>query len=558
MGKRSISVVAVLLAALTARSPITRRIIRNAFMSDMPEPLAPVYPNCTDSELIGAVTMVITVKDTCGQADYILEKIAKMYPANIPVIYAYPNIRGCRDVPVQEIGDRLFKDFTLLVTGRKDPPIAGFLKAQKMLKTKYAVLMHNDAYPLESQFACELYRALEAHPEYPIAAPQIFEAGDTRIIVPHGHHENLHVRPLPGGKGELGRSHRIDYDLSMDLATARKPADFKEGPQRDFLEDHAFFGRADAYHELLDEGGSFTMEYMDMILNMRARDTSAWYVPTARCVFDVALDKLVWQDLPYFVYKRSEQIGHQVRGYLTNKWGVEFPNTGIWNYVRYVYLANIVMEGEANLPTKWEDQATVFYSWFESLGFNRYDGQYLPDFVEEPVAGAVNVSRTTEHTLSTEVPAHRVPPKSARTVLPEQASKSMFLPDISFKDPYKSIHIKMRECDAANAASYADCGMVVQDGDACKCWTYVTPYNLKYRFGVDKLMDLVKLPSRAFMFAQMKYFSSTVDDSLVDFSCNGSQQDCSLVASFPKTAKILKWSWFGEYAWQDYRKDAEL
>ena len=37
-------------------------------------------------------------------------------------------------------------------------------------------------------------------------------------------------------------------------------------------------------------------------------------------------------------------------------------------------------------------------------------------------------------------------------------------------------------------------------------------------------------------------------------SCTGSQSDCRLDVQFSKTAKLLKWSWFGEYAWADYRK----
>ena len=32
------------------------------------------------------------------------------------------------------------------------------------------------AYPMERDFACELFRALEANPHFPIAAPQIYEA----------------------------------------------------------------------------------------------------------------------------------------------------------------------------------------------------------------------------------------------------------------------------------------------------------------------------------------------------------------------------------------------
>ena len=37
---------------------------------------------------------------------------------------------------------------------------------------------------------------------------------------------------------------------------------------------------------------------MDMILNMRSRNTSAWYVPTARCIFDVDTAKVRWEARP--------------------------------------------------------------------------------------------------------------------------------------------------------------------------------------------------------------------------------------------------------------------
>ena len=41
----------------------------------------------------------------------------------------------------------------------------------------------------------------------PIAAPTIYEKGESNIYVPHGHHENLHVRPTKGKYNYL-----IDYD----------------------------------------------------------------------------------------------------------------------------------------------------------------------------------------------------------------------------------------------------------------------------------------------------------------------------------------------------------
>mmetsp|Transcript_28725 Transcript_28725/g.89331 ORF Transcript_28725/g.89331 Transcript_28725/m.89331 type:complete len:605 (+) Transcript_28725:55-1869(+) len=534
------SLVLAFVVGRVAFSPCMRRLFRNTALPGIPDPVAPVYASCSDAELVGAVSLVVTVKDTCAQAEELLGHLSQMFPADMHVYYAYPAIRGCRHVAAGDAGRKLFSNFTEVAVGINDAPIAGFLKVQPMLKTKYAVLMHNDAYPMERDFACEMYRALEAHPHYPIAAPQIYESASDKVIVPHGHHQNLHVRPSKSGDG-----FRIDYDLSMKLLTQRKPEDFAEGPQVDFLEDHAFFARSDRYHELLDPAGSFTLEYMDMILNMRARNTSAWYVPSARCIFDVDTAKITWEDLPYLVYKRSEQIGHQVRTYLTNKWGVEFVNTGIWNYVRYVMLAEVVLE-KASLPTDWKDQAAVFYSWFESVGFNRYNGMYLPDFIEDPAAGLVNVSRTMKQMLPTAVPEHRVPPRSAMNILPKQQRKKAGAIDISFKEPHLPIGVRASACDAADPSSYALCGMAVQDGGSCTCYNYVVPFNLKTTLYLDKLMAWMKLPSRAFMYGQMKYWSVPIDKNRVSMFCEPTQEDCTFRVRFSEDAQVLQWSWFGK------------
>jgi len=529
---------AALLVARVVYSPCVRRLFRNTALPGIPDPVAPRYAQCSDADLIEAVSLVVTVKDTCAQAEELLTHLSGLFPRGMHVYYAYPAIRGCRHVDLA-VGRRLFPNYTEVSVGRGDAPISGSLKVQPLLQTKYAVLMHNDAYPMERDFACELFRALEANPQYPIAAPQIYETAGAKVIVPHGHHQNLHVRPSAAGPGL-----RIDYDLSLNLLTQREPADFQEGPQVDFLEDHGFMARSDIYHELLDPSGSFTLEYMDMILNMRARNTSAWYVPTARCIFEVDTEKITWEDLPYLVYKRSEQIGHQVRTYLSKKWGVEFVNTGIWNYVRYVMLADVVLEGPS-LPQDWHDQAAVFFSWFESVGFNRYDGQYLPDFIEDASSGVVNISRTMQQTLPTDVPEHRVPPKPADAILPKQARKKIGAIDISFKEPHLPIGVRKSACSLSEPSSYDACGMVVQDGDECTCWNYVVPFNLRTTLYLDKLMAWMKLPARAFMYGQMKYWSVPIDRQAVDVFCGRTQEECGCQAQFSSTARVLRWSWFG-------------
>jgi hypothetical protein len=501
-----------------------------------------VYPACTDAEIVEGLSFVVSVKDTCAQAEELLGHLASLMPKDVHVLYGHPDIRGCRHVDAHAILAKHFTHYTVVTTEKDAAPIEAFLKVQPLLKTRYAALMHNDAYPMERDFACESIRALDAHPHYPIVAPQIYERAADGVIVPHGHHQNLHSRAKPNGEG-----HIIDYDLSMDLLTQRLPEDFQEGPQVDFLEDHAFIARTDTYHKFLDPAGSFTMEYMDMILNMRSHNTSAWYVPTARCYFEVDTNKLTWEDIPYFSYKRSEQIGHQVRTYLTNKWGVAFPNTGIWNYVRYVFLPFITLEGDT-LPREWADQAAIFYSWFESLGFNRYNGQMLPEFIDEPNGNPVTISRETKLELPTNVLPHRVPPQNALEVLPSQLAKTGGSPSIAFDDPHIPIGLRIRSCNASDPSSYALCGLAVQDGDSCKCWTYVEGFNVRTTFWIDNLMSLLKFPPRAFTFMQMKHWSKPLDQSNTDYICEAYQEDCKIEVHFSSSAKILQWSWFGKQA----------
>jgi hypothetical protein len=210
-----------------------------------------------------------------------------------------------------------------------------------------------------------------------------------------------------------------------------------------------------------------------------------------------------------------------------------------------VMLANVVMEKES-LPTEWADQAAIFYSWFESVGFNRYNGERLPQFIEDPNGEPVTITRTMKQELPVDVPPHRVPPQSAMDVLPKQKAKKAGAIDISFKDPHLPIGMRTKKCDANDPESYKLCGMAVADGDDCNCWNYVVPFNLETTLNLDKLMAMMKLPSRAFMYAQMKYWNVPIDRETVQFYCEPTQEDCSTTAHFSKNARVLQWSWFGK------------
>ena len=82
------------------------------------------------------------------------------------------------------------------------------------------------------------------------------------------------------------------------------------------MEDHAYLGKTSTYHYMRRKA-SHTMEYIDNILQMRSNGTAAWFVPTSRFVFDVGQSNLQWQDIPYFTYKRSKNVGIRVVNYLT-------------------------------------------------------------------------------------------------------------------------------------------------------------------------------------------------------------------------------------------------
>ena len=71
--------------------------------------------------------------------------------------------------------------------------------------------------------------------------------------------------------------------------------------------------------------------------------------------------------------------------------------------------------------------------------------------------------------------------------------------------------------------------------------------------GVEKIGDITKLPTRALMFAQMKYLSNadptkgaTIKCSKVMLNGDGAEEPCSFLASFSATSKIVQWSWFGD------------
>ena len=187
---------------------------------------------------------------------------------------------------------------------------------------------------------------------------------------------------------------RHDHSIARALNRGR---DFPEGDQTDFLEDHGFVVRTSAISDLVDPRAAYTLEYLDMILSLKAQKRRVVFVPTARLEFRIA--EFSWRDVPYFMYKRSEATCHGTRDYLSKKWRARFPNTGFWTYIKYTIVESHTYSHLEKLPLKYQLQ--LFLAFFEMAGYNRYDNVPYVEVLEAIDGGTrttlkVNATRRTE------------------------------------------------------------------------------------------------------------------------------------------------------------------
>ena len=187
---------------------------------------------------------------------------------------------------------------------------------------------------------------------------------------------------------------RHDHSIARALNRGR---DFPEGDQTDFLEDHGFVARTAAIGDLVDPHAAYTLEYLDMILSLKAQNRRVVFVPTARLEFRIA--EFSWRDVPYFMYKRSEATCHGTRDYLAKKWQAAFPNTGFWTYIKYTIVESHTYASLETLPLKYQLQ--LFLAFFQMAGYNRYDSVPYVEVLEAIDGGTlttlkVNATRLTE------------------------------------------------------------------------------------------------------------------------------------------------------------------
>jgi len=551
------------------------RIARNAFLPGVPDPMPAKYPDTSDEELIDRVTVVIGAKDFISQTAEQIDFLGTLnWPASMRIIISYSSTVGWETIEAdvqRAVKESPFKNLTMVDSGPFSNPFTAWRDAAKLATTPHVLLMHSDMYPLEGrQFLTELYEAGKAHPEYGVIAPELYEAETEGYLCHHTTQTNLHMRKRPDGSLFLG------HDGDIIEGTNHHVNDFVERPQKDFLEDHAFLIRRELVDPVVDPGAAYTMEYLDMAMSLLAHNTTIWYVPSARCEYRVWHSKLRWQDITFFSYRRSERFARLTKEYLTNKWGIEFPNTGFSNFVKFsVVRSAFWTQSSGSLPENWFQMVSLYYAWFEVAGFNNFGKaeKLLPEFLDgfnsnltlPTVASRNFVPYAAETQVPGYVPFVPYAGVDVRTILDVREKTDFFetdLPTALLSTGVAKYSTKSSCEESAQIQSLQPfCGLIISEEARCTCWLYVAPYGYDsgVYHGLEAVLRFFNLPERIAVYAALRLenedlevaktefletFQSREDE--VSFNVCGSGDDkgaCAIALDgFAEKARLLQWS----------------
>jgi hypothetical protein len=552
-------------------------IARNCMLSKTPREVRPKYPTCSPTMMRDEMTIVVSVKDACSQAPGFIRALEIFAPADVHLIYSYPNFESCANIDLKEVLQR-WKKVTLLPLPLRSSPMQGWVDAVPHIKTKYSLLLHNDGYALDSFFGCELLQSLKWHqankPDagYMLAAPMLYESKMDGSLAAHATQSNLRLVKDGSLQGIT-----VHHDHSLRRALNRGH-DLKEGDQTEFVEDHGFLIETDKISTVVDPKASFTLEYLDMIMTIRAKGWRALFVPSARLEFRIT--EFSWRDIPYFMYKRSEATAHGTRDYLIAKWRANFPNTGFWTYIKYTIVEQHVYGGryatgststdrDVLKSMRWKDQAALVFGFFQMAGYNRYSlkgeaaeltGRRV-DFVDvlqkldrgwAPSRTAVRASRDLSRP---EIRATRPAYVGHLDEILPYGSDSRVEAEIEHEYlPFSLAKLTLDSCERMTPEVENVCGVVVRDATGeCTCWVNMPTFKSDSHFirALGSIAALVKVPSRITTFVEMALSSGRNGTEHVlplrvhegaSFelaTCDVGEVMCETSFTFPKTSQLI-------------------
>jgi len=536
-------------------------ITRNCVLPKTPRDVRPKYPSCPATMMSKEMTIVVSVKDACSQAPGFIRALEVWAPPEVHLIYTFPNFETCAKIDLKDILGR-WKKVTLLPLPLRSSPMQGWIDAIPHIKTKYSMLLHNDGYALDSFFGCELLRSLKYHqasePQagYVLAAPMLYESKMDGSLAAHATQTNLRLV-----KDDSPQGITVHHDHSLRRALNRGH-DFKEGDQTEFVEDHGFLIDTSKISTIIDPSASFTLEYLDMIMTIRANKWKALFVPTARLEFRIT--EFSWRDIPYFMYKRSEATAHSTRDYLVAKWQANFPNTGFWTYIKYTIVEQHVYRDELT-SMRWKDQAALVFGFFQMAGYNRYavtrDATQRVDFLDvlqrldrgwKPSAQSpVRATRKLERpTITKTRPAYV---SHLDEILPYGVDSRVEAEIEHEYLPFSLAKLTLDSCEQMTPEIEAVCGLVVRELEACVCWINMPTFKTNTLFirALGLFAALIKVPSRITTFVEMALSGSrngtehvlplrpSERDSFQLATCDIDEHDCSTSFTFTSTSQLV-------------------
>jgi len=548
-------------------------IARNCLLPKVPREVRPKYPSCPATMMRDEMTIVVSVKDACSQAPGFIRALEIFAPPEVHLIYTYPSFESCASIDLKDVLKR-WKKVTLLPLPLRSSPMQGWVDAIPYIKTKYSMLLHNDGYALDSFFGCELLQSLKYHqtnsPDagYVLAAPMLYESKMDGSLAAHATQSNLRLVKDGSPQGMT-----VHHDHSLRRALNRGQ-DLKEGDQTEFVEDHGFLIQTDKIKTIIDPSASFTLEYLDMIMTIRANKWRALFVPTARLEFRIT--EFSWRDIPYFMYKRSESTAHGTRDYLMAKWQANFPNTGFWTYIKYTiieqhvyggkYVQGITSTDRDVLTTmKWKDQALLVFAYFQMAGYNRYhlkgeSGKRVDflDVLQRLDRGwapsprlAIRASRELARPVVTKTRPAYV--SHLEEILPYGADSRVEAEIEHEYLPFSLAKLTLGSCEQMTPEVESVCGVVIRDADSCTCWINMPTFKSNTLFirALGAFAALVKVPSRITTFVEMALSSgrngtehvlplrSSEGASFQLATCDVGEADCATQFSFTKTSQLV-------------------
>ena len=245
--------------------------------------------------------MVVGTKDSITPTLTQLRHLAAALPAGVRVIYTYPRPPWADAATylkqLKEAAGRTSQ--STRNSCRSRPSRIHSTRGCRQtphVRTKYTLLMHNDVFLLDGRGPFLLSCTARSRPTRSTpSAPQIYETELEGLLTTHLFNTNLHLR-LHNATGVAFMSHEVDLLTGL----SREPSDFVQRMNTNFLEDHVFLARTpliSASSGFLDPQAAFTLEYVDLHLNMVKANLTQLYVPSARAEF--RLWDFGWIDMPY-------------------------------------------------------------------------------------------------------------------------------------------------------------------------------------------------------------------------------------------------------------------